>query len=126
MLHIAVGYEGLANYAERRAQRPTRLVDAGVPERPEISGETGEGVQPMEGASFDPAALKVICRAFDIAWRSIAAQFEGDQGKTEAVRTALANCILSRADEDSRDVEVIATAGLGALAVEHRALLFSG
>ena len=120
MLQIAVGYEALANYAERRAKKPRRLVDSGVPER----SETGEG-QPMEGASFGPDALKAICRAFDIAWRAIAKQFAGDQAKAEAVRIALANCLLSLADEDSRDVEVLATAALDSLAVEQRALLFS-
>jgi hypothetical protein len=124
MLQIAVGYEALANHAERRARKPTRVVDSGVPERSEIDA-TGEGAQPMEGASFGPDALKAICRAFDIAWRSIAAQFAGDQAKAEAARIALANCLLSVADEDSRDVEVLATGALDALTVEQRAILFS-
>ena len=44
MLQIAVGYEALANYAERRVKNPRRLVDSGVPER----SKTGEG-QPMKG-----------------------------------------------------------------------------
>ena len=60
-----------------------------------------------------------------IAWRGIANQFAGDQAKAETVRIALANCLLSLADEDSRDVGVLATAALDALAVEQRAILFS-
>jgi hypothetical protein len=125
MLQIAVGYEGLANYAERRARKPTRLVDSGVPER-SVTDETGEGAQPMEGASFGPDALRTICKAFDTAWRSIAAEFVADQAKAEAVRSALAKSLLSLADEDSRDVEVLATAALDALALEHHGISFSG
>src|SRR5437868_14246428 len=107
MLEIAHGYEALADYAERRAKDPSRLVDSGVPERP-TTQEAEEAAQPMEGTSFGPDALKVVCHAFDKAWRSIAAHFGDDKADVEAIRVRLANAVLSMADEDSEDVDVLA------------------
>jgi hypothetical protein len=59
----------------------------------------------IDGASFGPDALKVIGRAFDEAWVSIAGNFSAEQ--TAAARLRLANAVLSVADEDSRDVEAL-------------------
>jgi hypothetical protein len=119
MLEIARGYEALGNYVERRAKNPSRLVDSGVPELP-TTQEAEDGAQPMEGASFGPEALNILCRAFDKAWRSIAAHFGDDQTEVEAVRVKLANALLSVVDENSHDVDVLAHAALGTMALDYR------
>ena len=76
----------------------------------------------LDGASFGPDALKAIGRAFDLAWAGIASNFEGDPIIREAARIALANAILSVASDDSRDVEVLKTAGLQAMALNYKSL----
>ena len=77
----------------------------------------------MEGTSFGPDALNVVCRAFDKAWRSIAAHFGDDKAEVEAARVGLANAVLSMADEDSQDVDVLAHAALEAMALDYRLAL---
>lgn len=70
-----------------------------------------------DGAYYGPEALKAMGRAFDAAWVSIAGNF-GDSQK-EAARLRLANALLSIADDDSRDLEVLKTAAIEAMRRHH-------
>jgi hypothetical protein len=74
----------------------------------------------IDGASFGPAALKAIGEAFDAAWAEIAGNFGDDPADTEKARLRLANAVLSIADEDSRDVEVLKNAALQRMARDYR------
>jgi hypothetical protein len=58
-------------------------------------------------ASFGPQALKVIGQAFDEAWAEIAANFGNDPPDVERARLRLAYAMLSVADEDSRDAQLL-------------------
>ena len=75
--------------------------------------------QLIDGASFGPDAFKAIGDAFDAAWAEIADNFL-DPLETEAARLRLADALLSIASEDSRDVEVLKTAALQGMALDHR------
>lgn len=66
----------------------------------------------IDGASFGPDALKVIGRAYGLAWAKIAHNFAGGPVVIEAARLALASAILSIASEDGRDVEPSRQQGL--------------
>jgi hypothetical protein len=72
--------------------------------------------QLIDGASFGPEALKAIGEAFDEAWADIADTFGKDPLQIEAARLKLANALLSVANEDSRDVEVLKRAALERMA----------
>ena len=65
-------------------------------------------------AAFGPDALKVITRAFEEAWASIADQYTTPD-QIEAARVRLANVMLSIASDGSRDVEVLKHAALQVL-----------
>jgi hypothetical protein len=67
----------------------------------------------LDGASFGPDALKVIGRAFDEAWASIAGNFSDEQ--VDAARLRLANAVLSLANEGSRDVDALKKGALEAM-----------
>jgi hypothetical protein len=73
----------------------------------------------IENASFGPDALKVISQAYDAAWAEIETSIGCDQ-RREVVRLRLADAILSVANEDSRDVEVLKKAALDVLAGDVR------
>jgi hypothetical protein len=73
----------------------------------------------IDGASFGPDALKAISQAFDEAWQEIAGNIGSDPQDIEAARIRLANAVLSIADEDSRDVEVLKRAALLRLALDY-------
>ena len=72
----------------------------------------------IDGASYGPDALTAIGKAFDEAWLTIAGNY--DSASTEADRLRLARAILSVADEDSRDVEVLKRGALQAMALAYR------
>ena len=76
----------------------------------------------IDGASYGPDALKAIGRAFDEAWAQIAGNFGSDPVVIEAARLKLANALLSVADDDSRDVEVLRQAALQRMALDYRTL----
>jgi hypothetical protein len=76
----------------------------------------------IDGASFGPEALKAIGQAFDDAWTQIAANFGNDPADMEAARLKLARALLSIADEDSRDVGVLAQAALLRMALDYRTM----
>jgi hypothetical protein len=74
----------------------------------------------MDGASYGPDALKAIGQAFDeAAWTQI---FGNDSAEIEAARFRLARALLSVADDDSRDVEVLTQAALQRMALDYRTL----
>ena len=76
--------------------------------------------QKIDVAAFGPEALKVIGQAFDAAWAEIADNFGGDPLAVEAARLKLADALLSIANEDSRDVEVLKRAALQRMALDYR------
>jgi len=53
----------------------------------------------IESASFDPATLTVLCKAFDGAWSQIEEHFAGDDAATEHARMRLAYAVLIVARE---------------------------
>ena len=66
----------------------------------------------ISGTSFGPDALKVVTKAFDEAWSSIADQYR-TPGEMEAARIQLVNATLAVATEEaSRDVEDLKQAAL--------------
>ena len=73
--------------------------------------------QLIDGASYGPDTLKVICQAFDEAWPTIAGNF--GTGAIEAGRLRLANALLSVAHEDSRDVGALKRGALEAMALSY-------
>ena len=48
----------------------------------------------IEGASYGPEALQIVCQAFDEVWPSIAGKLRDDPAAIEAARLKLANTIL--------------------------------
>ena len=64
--------------------------------------------------------LKAIGQAFDAAWAEIADNFDGDPLAVEAARLKLADALLSIANEDSRDIEVLKRAALQRMALDYR------
>jgi hypothetical protein len=74
----------------------------------------------IDGASFGPDALRAVGQAFDQAWMEIAGNFGDHPAEVETARLKLANAILSIADEDSRDVEVMKRAALERMALDYR------
>jgi len=74
----------------------------------------------IDGASFGPDVLKAIGQAFDEAWEEIASNFGSDLKDMETARVKLANAVLSIADEDTRNVEVLKRAALQRMALDYR------
>ena len=79
-----------------------------------------KGHKLIDGAAFGPEALKSMGQAFDQAWQEIAGNFGNDPFDIERARLRLANAILSIADEDSRDVDVLKRAALQRMALDYR------
>ena len=79
----------------------------------------------IDGAAFGPEALKAIGQAFDQAWQEIAGNFGDDPQGIETACTKLANAVLSIADEDSRDVDVLKRAALQRMALDYRRRSFA-
>jgi hypothetical protein len=76
--------------------------------------------QLIDGASFGPDTLKALGQAFDEAWQDIAGNFGDDPQDVEQARTKLANALLSIADEDTRNVDVLKRAALQRMALDYR------
>jgi hypothetical protein len=76
--------------------------------------------QLIDGASYGPDALYAIGKAFDAAWAEIVGTFGNDRTEVEAARLRLARAMLSIADEDSRDVDVLKKAALERMAMDYR------
>ena len=73
----------------------------------------------IDNASFGPDTLKALSQAFDEAWAYIEGNFGCDQAR-EAARVKLATALLSVANDDSRDLEVLKRAALEAMAGDYR------
>jgi hypothetical protein len=71
--------------------------------------------QLIKGAVYDPAALKVIYKAFDDAWDQIAPAVSGRADALEATRLKLANVILGLASNGARDAQALADAAVQAM-----------
>ena len=76
--------------------------------------------QLIDGASFGPDALKAIGEAFEAAWSDIAGNFRDDPVDSEKARQRLAEALLSIANDDSRDVEVLKRAALLRMALDYK------
>ena len=88
-----------------------------------VAGKTAMNArQLIEGASFGPDALKAVGQAFDEAWTQIAGNFGTEPVVIESARLKLAEALLSVADDDSRDVEVLKQAALQRMALDYRTL----
>jgi hypothetical protein len=96
LLQIANAYDRLAEHAARR--------EAGTWDLP-------------QGVSFGPAALNVVCQAFDEAWALLRPLIGPDPHEIENARLALAKAVLAVADEDSADPAMVRDAALQALAL---------
>jgi len=79
-----------------------------------------KGHKLIDGAAFGPEALKSIGQAFDEAWQDIAGNFGNDPSDIERARLRLANAVLSLANEESRDVDVLKRAALQRMALDYR------
>ena len=76
-----------------------------------------EARQLIQGASLGPEVLKVIGKAFDDAWASMAPSIGTDPVIVRATRLQLANVILSIATDksSSRDTDALKQAALRAM-----------
>jgi hypothetical protein len=64
--------------------------------------------------------MMAIVQAFDAAWAQIEGHFGDDPKMIEEARYRLANCVLSVANDESRNVEVLARGALEAMARNFR------
>lgn len=76
--------------------------------------------QLIDGAAFGPDALKAIGLAFDAAWAEIEPYFGNVPVDIDIARFKLANALLSVANEDSREPEVLKRAALQRFALDYR------
>jgi hypothetical protein len=74
----------------------------------------------IDRASFGPEALRAIGQALDAAWAEIAGNFGDDPDRVATARLKLADAMLSVADDDSRDVQVLKRAALQAMAKDYK------
>jgi hypothetical protein len=70
-------------------------------------------------AAYGPADLKIINRAFDEAWESVAGCFEESPAVVERARQQLADAILKEAGTGIRSVEALKIAALQSFAKDH-------
>ena len=63
--------------------------------------------QRIGSASYSPAVLAVLYKAFDAAWDEVAPTVSKRPDAIEAARRRLADIILSLAKRDSSDAELI-------------------
>jgi hypothetical protein len=83
-------------------------------------GTATKARQLIDGASFGPEALKAIGEAFDAAWSEISKNFGDDAVDVEKARLRLAEALLSIADEESRDIDVLKRAALQRMALDYK------
>jgi hypothetical protein len=77
-------------------------------------------------AAYDPERLKVLGRAYDQAWQSIANAVEGPPADVETARTALAKVILNLPSSEVDDAEGLANTALRVMASGYRSGATSG
>jgi hypothetical protein len=73
----------------------------------------------IEGASFEPEAVRAMGMAFDQVWAEIAGNF-GDPSEVETARLRLAEAILSIATNGCTDVGKLKAGALHAMAQYYR------
>jgi len=115
MLEIARDYAIMAEYAERRARGALAQADEGEPEQT-AALEIGWHLPQrnlVQGMTFQPDTLKVLCVAFDVAWASLASTAKPEE--SDAMRNRLANCLLSLSADASTDINALAAEALQAL-----------
>ena len=114
MLDVALGYERLAELAEKSACTE-KFIERQRLLRPKLHlvGSRQSGAhQLIRTSSYGPAELKVIFRAFDDAWDGLAPSLSTRSEAIDAARIKLANIILSLANNDTDDPARIKTAAL--------------
>jgi hypothetical protein len=74
----------------------------------------------LAGCTYGPETLKVICKAFDDAWASIAHHFAEEAHLANAARERLAHAILIAATEHSEDPEPIKNVALQIMTLSYR------
>jgi hypothetical protein len=74
----------------------------------------------IEGASYGPEALKIVCQAFEEAWTSIAGNFGDEPAAIDAARMKLAKIILAFPHNEIRDVKQIKQSSLQIMALQYR------
>jgi len=77
----------------------------------------------ISAASYGPETLKVMFRAFDVAWAEIAHYFEGHPTQVDAARERLAHAVLAVADENSKDVHGLKRTALQVLGMSYGRML---
>ena len=73
----------------------------------------------LEGATFDPQTLKVVCQAFDDAWAGIAELYYYP-AEVEHARLRLAKSVLTVAPQLGTDAQAIKDAALQHFALSYR------
>ena len=76
--------------------------------------------QLLENASYGPEARKIVFRAFNEAWNSIADNFGDDPPTIQMARVVLANAILNIPHDKITDVEQIKNSALQTMALLYR------
>jgi hypothetical protein len=76
--------------------------------------------QLISDGSYGPEALKVVFKAFDDAWETIAGNFGEDPSEIEAARLKLANIILSFPHDEVITADRIKNAALQMMALSYR------
>jgi hypothetical protein len=80
----------------------------------------------IECASFGPATLTVLCKAFDEAWSEIEAHFAGDDAAAEHAHMRLAHAVLIVAREDEDHAEQVKDEALQVMALVARRRVGNG
>lgn len=74
----------------------------------------------IEGATYEPDQLKVLCVAFDEAWASISSNFEDDPQTVEDARYRLARIMLIIPTNEMGTVEQIKASSIQLMALGYR------
>jgi hypothetical protein len=74
----------------------------------------------LEGASYGPKTVKVICKAFDEAWREVEDHFADRSVDQTLVRERLAHAVLAIATDETSDVDSLKNRALQVFALEYR------
>jgi hypothetical protein len=82
---------------------------------PESSG-SDKAKRLLEGASYGPEALQIVCQAFDEVWASIQGNYGDDPAAIEAARLKLANIILIFPHNAIHSVALIRSCALNSMA----------
>ena len=76
--------------------------------------------QLIDRASYGPETLKIVYKAFDDAWRTIAGNFGNDSDAVEEARIKLAKIILTFPADQIRDADQVKNSALQIMALQYR------